>query len=327
MNNNYSILPKPFFILAPMDDVTDTVFRQVIGSCAAPDLYFTEFVNVDGLQSPGRPKLLKKLRFTPQEQPLIVQIWGKDSENFRKTAEQIVDGSLAKELGLPNGVNFAGIDLNMGCPEKNVVKNGTCSALINDPEKAVELIKATKAGAGDLPVSVKTRLGFNKVDLTWHETLLKQDLAMLSIHGRTRAEMSKVPANWEMIGEVRQLRDSIAPNTLIVGNGDVMSRQQGEQLAEQHGLDGIMVGRGIFQDPYLFSKETPWLTFSKQERIDLYKKHVTLFAETWHDNERPIHTLNKFCKIYINHFDGAKEFRETLMDAVSTDELLTMLSQ
>ena len=310
-----------------MDDVTDTVFRQVIGSCAAPDLYFTEFVNVDGLQSPGRPKLLKKLRFTPQEQPLVVQIWGKDPENFRKTAEQIADGSLAEELGLQAGVNFAGIDLNMGCPEKNVVKNGTCSALINDPEKAVELIQATKAGAGDLPVSVKTRLGFNKVDLGWHEILLKQDLAMLSVHGRTRAEMSKVPANWEMIGEVRQLRDSIAPNTLIVGNGDVMSRQQGEQLAEQHGLDGIMVGRGIFQDPYLFAKETPWLTFSKQERIDLYKKHVTLFAETWHDNERPIHTLNKFCKIYINHFDGAKEFRERLMDAASTDDLLTMLSQ
>lgn len=316
-------LPNPFFILAPMDDVTDTVFRQVIAGCAAPDMYFTEFVNVDGLQSPGRPKLLKKLRFCAIERPLIVQIWGKNPDNFRLTAAEVADGSLARELGLPSGVNFAGIDLNMGCPEKSVVKNGTCSALINDPDLAVAMIRATQAGsAGRLPVSVKTRLGFNKVDLTWHETLLKQNLSLLSIHGRTRAEMSKVPADWETIGRVRELRDKIAPQTLITGNGDVLTRQQGEALAAAHGLDGIMVGRGIFQDPYLFANRSPWLSFTPEQRIALYRKHVELFVETWHDNERPIHTLNKFCKIYINHFDGAKELRETLMNASSAEELL-----
>ena len=321
-------LPKPFFVLAPMDDVTDTVFRQVIAECAPPDLYFTEFVNVDGLQSPGRAKLLKKLRFTATEQPLIAQIWGKNPENFRLTAEQIADGTFAREVGLPEGINFAGIDLNMGCPEKNVVKNGTCSALINDPEAAVAIIQATQAGAaGRLPISVKTRLGFNKVDFSWHTTLLQQKLNMLTIHGRTRAEMSKVPAHWDDIGHIRELRDSLAPETLIVGNGDVMSRVQGETLAAEHKLDGIMVGRGIFQDPYLFAEQTTWLDFKPEQRINLYRKHVELFAATWQHNERPIHTLNKFCKIYINHFDNAKELREQLMAANSTDELLQIMDQ
>ena len=321
-------LPRPFFVLAPMDDVTDTVFRRVINDCAAPDLYFTEFVNVDGLQSPGRPKLLKKLRFTTAERPLIVQIWGKDPENFLKTAAEIADGSLARELGLPAGINFAGIDLNMGCPEKNVVKNGTCSALINDPELAIALIQATQTGAaGRLPVSVKTRLGFNQIDFTWHTTLLQQKLSMLSIHGRTRAQMSKVPADWAAIGQVRKLRDSLAPETLIVGNGDVMSRAQGEALAKEHQLDGIMVGRGIFQDPYLFALQTPWLAFTPDQRIALYRRHVELFKATWHNNERPIQTLNKFCKIYINHFENAKELREELMAANSADELLQIMDR
>ena len=229
---NYSDLPRPFFVLAPLDDVTDTVFRQIVASCAPPDLFFTEFVNVDGLMSPGRPKLLKKLRFTPTETPLIAQIWGLNPANFESVASQIADGSLARELGLPEGVNFAGVDLNMGCPEKSVCNNGACSALIKNPELAVEIIQAVKKGlAGRLPLSVKTRIGFNEVDMSWFETLLAQDLQMLTIHGRTRKEMSKVPAHWDVIGQVRELRDKLSPSTLIVGNGDVLTRQQGIELA------------------------------------------------------------------------------------------------
>ncbi len=320
-------LPRPFFILAPMDDVTDSVFRRVVSECAAPDLFFTEFVNADGLQSPGRVKLLKKLRFTPTEQPLIAQIWGKQPENFRKTAQQVADGSLARELGLPDGVNFAGVDLNMGCPQKTEIKNGTCAALINNRELAHDIIQATKEGlAGRLPLSVKTRLGYGQVDLSWHEFLLGHDLAMLAVHGRTKAQMSKVPADWELIGQIRQLRDKLAPNTLIVGNGDVLSRQQGESLAKQHQLDGIMIGRGIFHDPFVFSTQSPWPEYSREQRIELYRQHVQLFADTWQHGERPVHTLNKFCKIYINGFDGAKEMREGLMTATSADELLEKLS-
>ncbi len=306
-------LPRPFFVLAPMDDVTDTVFRRVVAECAPPDLYFTEFVGVDGLQSPGRERVIKRLQFTASERPLIAQIWGKDPANYYKTARELA------EMG------FAGIDINMGCPEKNVVRNGCCVALINNRELAGEIIQATREGASSLPLSVKTRLGFNEVDLSWPEFLLKHKLNALSIHGRTKKQMSSVPADWELIGKVRELRDVLCPTTKIIGNGDVMSRAQGLQLAKTYNLDGIMIGRGVFRDPFVFAEQSPWAGYSKEQKIALYRKHVELFAETWQNRERPIHTLNKFCKIYINGFDGAKELREKLMRATSTEELVGML--
>lgn len=321
-------LPKPFFVLAPMDDVTDTAFRRIVAGCAPPDLCFTEFVNADGLQSPGRHKLLKKLRFTPDEPPLIAQIWGKEPENFYKTARQLADGTFAEELGLPKGVNFAGVDLNMGCPQKNEVKNGTCSALMNDRPLAADIIKATQDGlAGRLPLSIKTRTGFRSVDMSWIEFLLGQKLRALTIHGRTKAQMSKVPADWGVIGQVRELRDRLAPDTLIIGNGDVMTRRQGLELAREHKLDGIMIGRGVFHDPFVFAEESPWEDYPAAKRLAIFEKHVRLFAETWRKGERPIHTLNKFCKIYVNGFDGAKELREELMATKSAGELLKILGQ
>lgn len=326
-NSFLNTLPKPFFVLAPMDDVTDTVFRQIVGSCAAPDLYFTEFVNVDGLESVGKPKLMKKLQFTAKETPLIAQLWGINPENFQKVASKIADGTYAKEFGLPKDVNFAGIDLNMGCPAKSEVQNGACSALMKNQPLAKEIIKATQIGsAGRLPVSVKTRLGFNAIDLEWHEFLLKQGLDMLIVHGRTKKEMSKVPAQWEVIGEIKKLRDKISPNTLVVGNGDVLSRRQGLELAKKYKLDGIMIGRGVFHDPFIFSENSPWSELSREQRTELYAKHVKLFSDTWQNGERSVKTLNKFCKIYIQEFPGAKELREQLMDADSTSELLQLLS-
>jgi len=322
MTEGFRSLPRPFFVLAPMDDVTDTVFRQVVAAGAPPDLYFTEFVNADGLQSPGRTKLLKKLRFTPVEQPLIAQIWGKEPENFYKTACELADGTFARELGLPDGMNFAGVDLNMGCPQKSEVKNGTCAALMNDRPLAQAIINATKDGlAGRLPLSIKTRLGFSAVDMSWIEFLLGQQLHILTIHGRTKAQMSKVPADWDLIGQVREQRDRLAPETLIVGNGDVLTREQGIELAKRYKLDGIMIGRGIFQDPFVFAEHSPWPDYTVEQRIRLYEKHIRLFADTWRAGERPIHTLNKFCKIYINGFDGAKELREQLMTADSLENL------
>ena len=310
-----------------MDDVTDSVFRQMVASTAAPDLFFTEFANVDGLQSVGRPRLLKKLRFTAIEQPLIAHIWGLNPDNFFKTAEEIANGSLAREFGLPEGVNFAGIDLNMGCPAKSEVKAGACSALINNRPLAGDIINATQAGAGKLPVSVKTRLGFSEIDLTWHEFLLSHNLDMLTVHGRTRKEMSKVPAHWDQIGLVRQLRDEIAPGTLLVGNGDVLSRKQAEELLSEYKLDGIMIGRGVFDDPYIFAADSRWNGVEPEERLQLFRRHVELFASTWQPGERSIKTLNKFCKVYVSDFDGAKEMREQLMGAESTDELLQLINQ
>ena len=322
----YGDLPKPFFVLAPMDDVTDTVFRQMVASSAPPDLFLTEFVNVDGLMSEGRAHLLKKLRFAPTEGKVIVQLWGLKPENFRAVAEQIADGLLARELGLPDGVNFAGLDLNMGCPAKSEVKSGACSALIKNRPLAKEIIDATREGlAGKLPLSVKTRVGFSEVDMSWIEFLLQQDLDMLTVHGRTRKQMSKVPADWELISQARELRDQLGVKTRIVGNGDVMSREQGEALAEKYNLDGIMIGRGVFHDPYVFAKNSIWEDCPREDRIALFRRHVELFAATWKEGERPVVTLNKFCKIYIQGFDGAVKLREKLMNAGSTDELMLLL--
>jgi len=317
-------------VLAPMDDVTDTVFRQIVANLDAPDLFFTEFVNVDGLMSPGRAKLLKKLRFVESEKRLVAQLWGLNPQNFKAVAAQIAGGSLARELGLPEGCNFVGVDLNMGCPAKSEVQNGACSALIKleNRELADQIIRATKEGLhGRLPLSVKTRLGFSAVDMTWFEFLLAQDLDMLTVHGRTRKEMSKVPAHWDLIGEVVAMRNKLAPRTLMVGNGDVESREQGEALTDAYGLDGIMVGRGVFHNPLVFASggEEQWKTYSKPARISLYRRQVELFAATWQQRERNIKTLNKFCKVYINGFDGAKELREKLMAASSTDDLLELL--
>ena len=324
----YDDLPKPFFVLAPMDDVTDTVFRQMVASTAPPDLFFTEFVNVDGLMSAGREHLLKKLRFVPTEGKVIVQLWGLHPENFRAVAGQIADGTIARELGLPDGINFAGVDLNMGCPAKSEVKSGACAALIKNRPLAKEIIDATREGlAGRLPVSVKTRVGFSDVDMTWIQFLLEQNLDLLTIHGRTRKQMSKVPADWGLIGQARELRDALGVQTLIVGNGDVLSREQGEALAKQYELDGIMIGRGIFHDPYVFAKNSAWEDCPPNERLNLYRRHVELFAATWQAGERPVVTLNKFCKVYIQGFDGAKDLREKLMAAKDTDELLELIDE
>lgn len=306
---------KPFFVLAPMDDVTDTVFRQVIAGTAAPDLFFTEFVNVDGLQSPGRQKLLPKLRVDEAtERPIIAQLWGKNPKNYYEVTKQL------KEMG------FDGVDINMGCPVKTVVKDGCCSALIDNRQSAGEIIDAVREAAGDdFPVSVKTRVGLKRVDMTWIEFLLSKKLNMLTVHGRTQKEMSKVPAHWDLIGQARELRDRLSPSTLIVGNGDVLSREQGEALAEQYRLDGIMIGRGVFQDPFIFAADSPWAHYTKDQKIALYRQHVELFVQTWQNGERKLHTLNKFCKVYISDFDGAKELREQLMNAQSTQELLDLL--
>lgn len=296
-----------------MDDVTDTVFRQIIADCAKPDLFMTEFTNADGLQSAGRERLLKKLQFTDKEQPIIAQIWGKVPTNYEKTARELVK------------MGFSGIDINMGCPIRVIVKNGCCSALIDNRQLAESIIKATKKGADGLPVSVKTRLGISEIDYSWHEFLLKQNLDALIVHGRTANKMSNMPADWGAISNVRELRDKISPKTKIIGNGDVLNLKQAKELAEKYKLDGVMIGRGVFQDPFVFDPKSPWSKYSVEQKKQLYKKHIELFAKTWTKGERKLHTLNKFCKIYINGFDGAKELREKLMSAQSIKELIGLL--
>jgi len=321
----FAFLKKPFFVLAPMDDVTDAVFRQVINKCASPNLYFSEFVNVDGLASRGRPRLLPKLDCLSTDPPLIAHIWGLKPDNFYQVAKQIASGDLANELGLSE--NFAGIDLNMGCPARVVVKTGACSALIKNPDFALEIIQATKSGAGSkFPISVKTRLGYDQIKPEWIKFLLNQHLAMLSVHLRTTKEMSLVPAHYQELKWIKAMRDDLSPKTLLVANGDILNRSAGLKLIADYGIDGAMIGRGIFQDPYAFSVNSQWAMASQQEKIGLFKYHLELFAQ-WADNpDRGVKRMNKYAKIYINGFNGAKELRESIAQANTINEMLSILT-
>lgn len=290
---------SPFFVLAPMDDVTDTAFRQVVADTAPPDLFFTEFASVDGLQSPGRSNVMQKLKFTEREHPLIAQIWGLRPENFYKSAQEIAQ------------MGFDGIDLNMGCPTPTVTKKGACSALINTPTLAAEIIAATKEGAGDLPVSVKTRIGFKQIITEeWCGFLLQQGIAALTIHGRTAKEMSKVPPHWDEAAKVVDIRNDMKIKTYIVGNGDILSRADGVTKAKQYKLDGVMIGRGIFKNPWVFG-QTDYL-YNEQERLKLFYNHIELFEQAWGADKNPA-TLKKFAKMYINGFEGASDIRSEAM--------------
>lgn len=220
---------------------------------------------------------------------------------------------------------FKGIDINMGCPVANVAENGKGSGLICRPETAAEIIQAAKAGG--LPVSVKTRLGFTAVDewRDWLTHILKQDIVNLSIHLRTREEMSKVDAHWELIPEIKKLRDEVAPDTLLTINGDIPDRQTGLKLAEQYGVDGIMIGRGIFQNPFAFEKEPK--EHSSEELLGLLRLHLDLYDQYSAQEPRSFSPLARFFKIYVRGFRGASELRNSLMNAKSTSEVRTLLDE
>lgn len=311
-NNFWRHLPRPFFILAPMEDVTDVVFRHVISKAGRPDVFFTEFTNTESFCHPdGRMSVRGRLTFTEDEQPIVAHIWGDKPEYFRQMSIGMA------ELG------FSGIDINMGCPVPNVASKGKGSGLIRRPEVAAEIIQAAKEGG--LPVSVKTRLGYTDID-EWHDWLthvLKQDIANLSIHLRTRKEMSKVDAHWELIPEILKLRDEIAPETLLTINGDIPDRQTGLELARRYGVDGIMIGRGVFKNPYAFEKNPK--EHSSKELLDLLRLHLDLFDQYSKLELRSFKPLHRFFKIYVKGFKGASELRNQLMNTESTDEVRALL--
>lgn len=310
MKNIWQNLKKPIFILAPMDDVTDTVFRQIIDDLAPPDLYYTEFTSVDGMtHEKGREPVLRRLQYTEKEHPLIAQIWGNDPQKFYEAAK------MCKEMG------YDGIDINMGCPEKSVFRRGMCSGLIHQPELAAEIIQATKKGSGGLPVSVKTRIGVRVIETeNWLGHLLKQDIAALIVHGRTVKEMSKVPAHWDEIGKAVKLRDEIAPQTLIIGNGDVISYEDGLQKAKQYNLDGIMIGRGVFKNLWIFDKSGETPNWTLEQRLEMLLNHTRLFVKTW-GNNKSFAILKKFYKCYLSDFDGAAEIRAQFMETSNLEDV------
>ena len=311
-NNFWAELPKPFFVLAPMEDVTDVVFRHVVKAAGAPDVYFTEFTNSDSFCHPdGKDSVRGRLAFTEDEQPIVAHIWGDNPEYFKEMSIALA------EMG------FKGLDINMGCPVPNVAGRGKGSGLILRPEVAAELIAAAKTGG--LPISVKTRIGYAEMSEmeAWLTHVLQQGIANLSIHLRTRNEMSKVDAHWEVIPQIMALRDKIAPDTLITINGDIPDRQKGLELFEQYGVDGIMIGRGIFKNPYAFEVEKKEHT--SQELLGLLRLQLDLQDEYAQMVPRSIVGLHRFFKIYVKGFPGANDLRVSLMGTKSTDEVRHIL--
>ncbi len=294
-------LKKPIFVLAPLANVTDAVFRRHIVKYSKPDVMWTEFVSADGLCHPkGREVLLRDLQFSEAERPIVAQLFTAHSDKMREAAQ------LVTELG------FDGIDINMGCPDKNVMKQGAGAACMKDPELAQKLIIAaregSRAGGKELPISVKTRLGFNEDTLeVWLPKLLEVKPAVITVHARTKKEMSKVPARWERVK--RAVEIASGSGTLIFGNGDVRDLADAEVKARETGADGVMLGRAIFGNPWLFDKDKQ---VTVREKVLAALEHTQLFEEVWKDT-KSFELMKKHYQAYINHFPLAKELRVELM--------------
>lgn len=292
-----------------MEGVTDAAFRQVIATAGRPDLFFTEFTNVSSYASEkGRANALERLAITPTDTPIIAQIWGKNPAHFAETCRAL------------KGLGFAGIDLNFGCPDRHVNAAGGGAQMIRTPSLAVECFRNAVASSCGLPVSVKTRLGFSFVDeyQTWLPTLLREHPAALTVHLRTRKEMSKVPAHFELIPEIIKLRDTHSPETKLLVNGDIKDRAQALALHAKHPeLDGFMIGRGVFENPYCFTDHQP----TREELLNLLKLHLDLYKNP---NFEP---LKHYFKIYVRDFNGASDLRTKLMNCHSVEEALSILQR
>lgn len=319
MKNFWQKLYKPFFVLAPMADVTDFAQRQILAKHGKPDVIYTEFVSADGLASEkGRQVLIKDLRFEENEHPIVAQIFGAKPENI-ETASRLV-----AELG------FDGVDINMGCPDKNVIKQGAGSALIKNPQLAREIIRAAKKGAGKIPVSVKTRIGFNKNEIeTWLPELLAEKPAAIIIHGRTKKEMSEVDAHWDIIKRAAEIAEG--SGVLIIGNGDVKNLEDGKVKAKESGVDGVMIGRGIFGNPWIFNEKKSANGIEKiplKERFKIMIQHTELFEkEISGKNIKGFHVMKKHFKAYVSGFEGASSLRAKLMEADNSKEIIEIIKK
>lgn len=314
-----------------MSNVTDAAFRFIVAKYGKPDVTWTEFVSCDGLQSKGQERLLIDLKYSSKERPIVAQIFGSKPINFYKTAK------LLKKL------KFDGIDINMGCPDRNVEKQCAGAAMMKNHKLAEECIKETQRGAGKLPISVKTRIGFNKNELdTWLPALLETDLAAITIHCRTRKEMSDVPARWEHVAEAVKLRDKYNPKTLILGNGDIVNIADANKKICDTGADGVMIGRGIFGNPWLFknchslasSAPSPFrggagggvYSPSVKEKLLVMAEHTHLFEKLLTDY-KSFSIMKKHFKAYVNGFNGAKELRIKLMATKSAKEVEDLIKK
>ncbi|MEK7552087.1 MAG: tRNA-dihydrouridine synthase [Patescibacteria group bacterium] len=323
MNNFWEKLNKPFFCLAPMADVTDAAFRRVIAKCGKPDVFWTEFVSADGLfyrndRPGGRAVLMKDLIFTKEEKPIVAQFFTSKPEMMERAART------ALELG------FDGIDINMGCPDKSIEKQGAGASLCKNPTLARELIQSAKRGCDNkLPVSVKIRLGYNTDILeSWLPELLDEEVAAVTIHARTRKEMSKVPARWERIKAAVLIRNELKSKTLIIGNGDVLSLDDARKKIEETGCDGVMLGKAIFGNPWLFANlnNSKIKTPTPREKLSVLVEHTNLFEDLLGDVKH-FAIMKKHFKAYVSGWDGAKELRMKLMETNNSGEVEFLITE
>lgn len=303
---------RPILVAAPMANVTDAAFRRMLAKYGKSkkngglDVLWTEFVSCDGLCSKGKKVLMTDLIFDKSEHPIVAQFFGANPENFYKSAR------LARKLG------FDGIDINMGCPDRGIMRQGGGADLINNPELAQEIIRETMRGAGDLPVSVKTRIGFNEIGLEkWLPYLLEMDLAAITIHGRTKKEMSAVPAHWNVIAEAVKMRNESGKDTLIIGNGDVMSLGDAWDKYEKYNVDGVMIGRGIFGKPWFFDPARSGTSLKTSLKIAL--EHTLLFEKIF-KGRKNFETMKKHYRSYVSGFMNAKNIRIELMGLENLQE-------
>lgn len=315
MKNFWEKLPKPFFCLAPMADVTDASFRCIITKYGKPDVIWTEFVSADGLASKGREVLKNNLIFNKKEKPIVAQLFSANPVKMRQAAKYVA------LLG------FDGIDINMGCPDKSIEKQGAGAAMMKYPEKAREIVQAVKDGIKDakkkIPVSVKTRIGYNKNQIEeWIPFLLSCDIDALTIHARIRKELSLVPANWDYVERVVEIRNEMKVKTKIIGNGDVIDLKDGKRLAKETGCDGIMIGRAIFGNPWLFSDIVP----SVKDKLKVMVEHTKLFEKIL-GGHKNFAVIRKHYKAYVNGFNGAKELRVKLMKTKSSKEVEAIVNK
>ncbi len=305
---------QPLIVLAPMANVTDAAFRRLFAKYGKPDVTWTEFISADGLMSPGREVLLRDLEYSEAERPIVAQLFTGHPDKMLEAAK------LVKKLG------FDGLDINMGCPDRAVEKQGGGAGMIKDPESAKAVIEAAREGMGDLPVSVKTRLGYNKIEInTWIKFLLEQKLPVLTVHLRTRKEMSEVPAHWELMHEIVELRNKVSPETLIIGNGDVMSVEEAHARVKETGCDGVMIGRGIFGNPWFFSGRKV-SDIPIKERLEVLLEHTKLFEKLLGDI-KSFAIMKKHFKAYVSGWDGAKELRMQLMDTNNSKEVEKVIKE
>lgn len=293
-------LKKPILVMAPMANVTDFAFRTMFAKYGKPDVIWTEFVSADGLVSPGRENLLIDLKFSPKERPIIAQLFTGHPEAMKRAA------ALVQKLG------FDGIDINMGCPDRAVERQGGGAASMRDPARAIAVLHAAREGAPKLPVTVKTRIGYNRYEPEWLKAILREHVPVLTIHLRTRKEMSDVAAHWDLMPEIVKMRDEISPETLIIGNGDVESPDQARGYCLRYGCDGVMIGRGIFGRPWLFEKKPK--ERMPGERLKIMVEHAKLFEKHF-KGIKSFAVMRKHFKAYVHGWDGAKELRVKLMEA------------